>query len=160
MEKFSIREVIEQAVQTERLGYDFYTAAAKRFRENEKLVKLFDILAGQELRHERVFSQLKEKIKDENLEGWEEASQYLRAIVESEFFLGKKKSLTSIENLKSVEDAVRHALGFEKETLLYYQGLRDAVKEKGIIDEIIKEEKNHIVWISEFIKNLISPQKV
>jgi rubrerythrin len=152
MEKFSIREVIEQAVQTERLGYDFYTATSKRFRENEKLVKLFDILAGQELRHERVFSQLKEKIKDENLENWEEASQYLRAIVESEFFLGRNKSLASIDNLKSVEDAVQHALGFEKETLLYYHGLRDAVKEKEIIDEIIKEEKSHIMWLSEFKK--------
>ena len=152
MEKFSIREVIEQAVQTERLGYDFYTAAAKRFRENEKLVKLFDILAGQELRHERVFSQLKEKIKDENLEGWEEASQYLRAIVESEFFLGRNKSLTSIENLKSVEDAVRHALGFERETLLYYFSLKDVVKEKKMVNEIIDEEKSHIIWLSEFNK--------
>ena len=152
MEMFSIREVIEQAVQTERLGYDFYTAAAKRFRENEKLVKLFDILAGQELRHERVFSQLKEKIKDENLEGWEEASQYLRAIVESEFFLGRNKSLTSIENLKSVEDAVRHALGFERETLLYYFSLKDVVKEKKMVNEIIEEEKSHIIWLSEFNK--------
>ncbi len=154
MEKFSIREVIEQAVQTERLGYDFYAAAAKRFRENEKLVKLFDILAGQELRHERVFSQLKEKIKDENLEGWEEASQYLRAIVESEFFLGRNKSLTSIENMKSSEDAVQHALGFEKETLLYYYSLKDVVKEKEIVNEIIEEEKSHIRRLSEFKKKL------
>jgi rubrerythrin len=154
MEKFSIREVIEQAVQTERLGYDFYTAAAKRFRENEKLVKLFDILAGQELRHEKVFSQLKEKIKDENPEDWEEASRYLRAIVESEFFLGRNKSLTSIEDLKSVEDAVQHALGFEKETLLYYYSLKDVVKEKEILNEIIEEEKSHIRWLSEFKKAL------
>ncbi|RJQ15091.1 MAG: hypothetical protein C4560_11070 [Nitrospiraceae bacterium] len=155
MENFSIREVIEQAVQTEKLGYDFYTGASNRFRENDRLVKLFDILAGQELKHEKIFSQLREKLKDEILENWEEASRYLRAIVESEFFLGKNKALTSLENLKSAEEAVQRALGFEKETLLYYNGLRDIVKEKQLIDEIINEEKGHIVWLSEFGKVFI-----
>jgi len=31
MENYSIREIIEQAVQTERLGYEFYTMQSKRF---------------------------------------------------------------------------------------------------------------------------------
>jgi hypothetical protein len=66
-------------------------------------------------------------------ENWGEVANYLRAIVESEFFLGKSKSLPSLEHLESVEDAVRFALGFEKETLLYYHSLRDVVSEKRLL---------------------------
>ena len=152
MEVYSIYEVIEQAVQAEKLGFDFYSARAKQFAHDEELKKLFDILAGQELRHEKIFSALKEKTGELYLENWEEASRYLRAIVESEFFLGRGKSLASLEHIKSAEDAVRYAIGFEKETLLYYHGLRDIVNDKEILDRIISEEKSHIVWLNEFKK--------
>lgn len=120
MDKFSTREVIEQAVQTEKLGCEFYTAMAKRFKENEKLKNLFEMLAVKEQQHEKRFSELKNKIEDEEIENSEEVSQYLRAIIESEFFLGKNKSLPSLEHGKTVTDAVNFALVFEREALLYY----------------------------------------
>ena len=41
MEKYSISEVIEQAIQTERLGYQFYTAMAERVKDDSGLKKLF-----------------------------------------------------------------------------------------------------------------------
>lgn len=150
MEKFTIREVLEQAVQTERLGYQFYTSIADRFRKEEKLVRLFTTLAEKELRHEKTYSELKDMVGDSEPEGWDEVSQYLRAIVESEFFLGKNKALPSMSGIKTVEDAVNYALGFEKETLLYFYGVRDAVKEKDVVDEIINEEKSHIMWLNAF----------
>jgi rubrerythrin len=37
MEKFSVNEVIEQAVQTERLGYQFYSSMAKKFEKMRPL---------------------------------------------------------------------------------------------------------------------------
>ncbi len=153
MESFSIKEVIEQAVQTEKLGYKFYITMAERFEKDEKLKKLFETLALKEQRHEKTFSELKKIIGDERPENWEEASQYLRAIVESEFFLGKNKSLPLLEHVKTTIDAVNFALGFEKETLLYFHSLRDIVKEKEIVDEIINEEKSHIMWLSEYKAN-------
>jgi rubrerythrin len=149
MEQFSVREVIEQAIQTEKLGFAFYTEMARRFEKNEELKSLFETLALKEQKHEKTFSELKGKTKGEGPEGWEEAAQYLRAIVESEFFLGNNKSLPSLENIQTASEAVKFALGFEKEALLYYHSLRDAVKEKGPIDEIIKEEKSHIRWLSQ-----------
>ncbi len=154
MENYSAIEVIEQAIQTEKLGHDFYTKMAKKFEKDENLKKLFDTLALKEQQHEKAFSDLKEIAGYQLPEDWGEACKYLRAIVESEFFLGKNKSLPSLEHLESVEDAVSYAIGFEKETLLYYHNLRDVVNKKEIVDEIIKEEKSHIVWLSEFRKNL------
>ncbi len=154
MENYSINEVIEQAVQTEKLGYEFYISMANRFDKDEKFRKFFETLAVKEQEHEKTFTGLKETIGDQNLEGWEEASQYLRAIVESEFFLGKNKSLPSLDHLETVEDAVRFAIGFEKETLLYFLSLKDVIKEKELVNKIINEEKEHIVWLSDFRRSL------
>lgn len=155
MEKFSVREVIEQAVQTERLGYRFYTDMAERFSEDKGLNELFTKLASKEQMHEKTFSDLTTILQPEGLVNWDEASQYLRAIVESEFFLGKNKALPLMEHVKTVKDAVDFAIGFEKETLLYFYGIRDAVKEKEVVDEIINEERSHVMWLSKFRQGLI-----
>lgn len=154
MEKYSIREVIEQAIQTEKMGYELYLAMANRFEKDEKLRKLFETLAVKEQEHEKTFTDLKEKVNDRRLEQWEEVSQYLRAIVESEFFLGKDKAMPSLEHLNNIEDAVRYALAFERETLLYYHSLKDLIREKDVMDKLINEEKSHIVWLSEFRKTI------
>ncbi len=150
MERFSVREVVEQAVRTERLGYEFYTTIADRFKENKGLKELFETLAGKELIHEKRFLDLEKTIGGEVPDKWEDISEYLRAIVESEFFLGKNKSLPSLSHVKTVDDAVNFAMGFEKETLLHFYGLRDAVKDKGPVDEIIGEEQSHIRWLAQF----------
>ena len=147
--------MIEQAVQTERLGYQFYFGMADRFKKDDGLRQLFETLGEKELAHEKRFRNLKEAKGLVELEGWEEASQYLRAIVESEFFLGKYKSLPELENVNSIEAAVNFAIGFEKETLLYFHALRDLLKEKDIVDAIITEEKSHLLWLSAFRKELM-----
>jgi rubrerythrin len=150
MERYSISEVIEQAVQTEKLGYAFYTSMAARFSEDGKLKKLFETLAKKEQVHEQMFSELKDIVNEEAAVDWDEVSQYLRAIVESEFFLGKNKALPAMGHLKTVEDAVKFAMGFEKETLLYFHSVKDVIKEKDVVDEIINEERSHIMWLAKF----------
>jgi rubrerythrin len=155
MEKFSVVEVIEQAVQTEKLGYEFYMLMQERFKDNEGLCALFFTLAQKELKHEKAFSGLKEIVGDDEVDDWEQVAQYMKAIVESEFFLGKNKALPSMEHIDSVEDAVNYAINFEKETLLYFVGLRDAVRENEVVDEIINEEKSHIRWLTSFKSSLL-----
>lgn len=155
MEKYTISEVIEQAVQTEKLGYQFYTTMAERFKEDSGLKKLFDTLGAKELVHEKRFSELKEITGAPEPEGWEEASQYLRAIVESEFFLGRNKALPALSHVNTVEQAVNFAMGFEKETLLYFHAIREVLKEKDMVDEIINEEKSHLMWLHRFKGNFL-----
>lgn len=154
MDKYSVAEIIEQAVQTEKLGAEFYASMAKQYNDDEQLREFFNTMYIKEQEHERSFSDLKGNIDESMLEGWEEASMYLRAVVESEFFLGSHKSLPSLEHLKTIEDALRYAIGFERETLLYYYSLRDIMKETEIIDKIINEEKSHILWLKEFREKL------
>lgn len=152
MNKYNINEVLEMAVQTEKLGYQFYTSMAKKFEKNAELARLFTELASKERNHEKTFSELKALVDKKGPEpvDWEEVTNYMRAFVESEFFLGKGKSLPSMDHIKTGKDAVKFALGFEKETLLYFLALRGVVREKEVVDEVINEEKSHIMWLAAF----------
>lgn len=152
MNRYSIDEIMEMAVQTEVLGTQFYTGMAEKFNKDDGLVKLFTDLARKEKEHEKTFKGIKDAVTKNGAEPvqWEEVSNYMRAFVESEFFLGKGKSLPSLDHIKSVKDAVRFAIGFEKETLLYFLELRTIVKDKAAVDEVINEEKAHIRWLDTF----------
>ncbi len=156
MNKYSIDEVMEMAIQTEKLGYQFYSGMADKFKKDTGLVKLFTTLASKEKVHERTFTNLKDDVDRGGTEPvqWEEVTSYMRAFVESEFFLGAGKSLPIMDHIKTVQDVVKFALGFEKETLLYFMELRSIVKEKAVMDAVIDEEKSHIVWLDQFRKGI------
>ena len=145
--KFSVREVLEMAVQTEKTGYDFYTGMAGRFSGNPAMKELFGKLALQEKKHEHAFLKLLETVTEAEPERWEEAQNYFRAMMESEFFMGREKPLTVMENVKTELDAVDLALGFEKQSILYYSGLRDFISDRVALEDIIKEETEHIKWL-------------
>jgi rubrerythrin len=156
MNKYSIDEILEMAVQTERLGFQFYTMMLERFKTDQGLVKLFTTLASEEKLHEKRFTGLKDSVSKTGIEPveWEEVTNYMRAFVESQFFLGNTKSLSGMDYIKTVKDAVTFALGFEKETLLYFWELQRIVKEKKVVDAIINEERNHIAWLDTFKRSL------
>lgn len=156
MRNYSIDEIVEMAVQTETLGYQFYTGMAEKFKKDDGLAKLFTTLATKEKEHEKTFKGLKDTVAKGGAEPvqWEEVSNYMRAFVESEFFLGKGKALPSLDHIKTVTDAVKFAIGFEKETLLYFMELKTMVKEKEVLDEVINEEKSHIRWLDTFRSGL------
>jgi rubrerythrin len=158
MGKYSIDEVMEMAVQTETLGQQFYTGMAEKFKKDDGLVKLFSTLATKEKSHEKTFKGLRDSVAKQGVEEpvqWEEVSNYMRAFVESEFFLGRAKALPSMDRIKTVKEAVQFALGFEKETLLYFMELRSIVKEKEVVDEVINEEKSHIRWLDAFRTGMV-----
>lgn len=157
MGNYSIDEILEMAIQTETLGSRFYTGMAEKFKKDNGLVMLFTTLATKEKTHEKTFRDLKDsagKIGAEPVQ-WDEVSNYMRAFVESEFFLGRSKALPSMDHVKTVQDAVKFAIGFEKETLLYFMELRSLVKEKEVVDEVINEEKSHIMWLDSFKRGLV-----
>jgi len=150
MTEFSIREVIEMAVQTEKLGAEFYEEMSEKFKEDEELRKFFSEMAGKEHVHEKRFAELRDIIGENAPADWDQVEPYMRAFVESAFFLGKGKATMHMQSIDNLKAAVGFAIAFEKETLLYYHGIRDAVKEKDILDEIINEERSHIMWLSKF----------
>ena len=154
MAKYSIREIVEMAIQTEWLGLEFYNQMLGKFAHIPDLNALFSTLAKMEKNHVEIFTSLLDKVPAGAVapEGWDEAEHYFRAVVESEFFLGTEKALPAMANMDDPAQAVGFALQFEKETLLYYIGLEGSLTgaHKGLLNEIIKEEKSHIVWLSRY----------
>jgi rubrerythrin len=147
---YSIREAIELAVQTERKGCEFYTEMAEKFKHDEEIGGLFARLAEKEQLHESSFRKLNDLIGGADPEGWEQVSDYMRAVVESAFFLGKDKATAHVRSIEDYPAAVSFAIAFEKETLLFFYAIRDAVGEKELLDSIINEEHSHIKWLNNF----------
>ena len=159
MTGFSVQEVIEQAIQTEILGAKFYAHMAEKFNNNDEINTFFKILSNEEVQHTNIFRSIMEKTGSsyQMPDNWGEASKYLRAIVESEFFLGDGNFLPSnVKQLETLEDVLNYAITFEKVTLLYYLELRDIVGDKEAVHDIVNEEKKHVVWLSDLKKKLIS----
>lgn len=154
MRVFSIGEVIEMAIQTEKLGSQFYADMALKFNRKTRLKKLFTTLSEKEKKHERVFAELKDLVGGREPMDWPEAQSYFRAVVESEFFLGSGKSATMMRDIKTSAQALDYAIGFEKETLVFYLGLKAEVREKHLIDKIIAEERSHLIWLATLKESL------
>ena len=161
MQSYSIREVVEMALRTEKLGHEFYTGMAEKFSSEQGLKDLFTLLATMELKHERIFTGILGKISgNEPIDPgeWNEALNYLRAMMESQFFLGSEKSLPNLDRIKTVVEAIDFAIGFEKETTLFFTGMKAAVSEsdRPLVEEIIEEEMRHIAILTKFRESLES----
>ncbi|MDH5185439.1 MAG: ferritin family protein [bacterium] len=145
---YSAVEVIEMAIKTEEAGKTFYGGVAKN-TDNAKLKELFAFLAGEEEKHKQVFSDLYQTIKESPASvpyDWAEMSLYLKAITDSKFFLGKDKAINLVKEAKTPEQALDFALGFERDTMLFYTEIMTIVSEKNrdLIAKIVAQEKSHI----------------
>jgi rubrerythrin len=141
-------DVFELAMQVEKSGETFYGAAVSKV-DSPSVKSLFEDLVFQEIRHYRCFRSLLESVRGRQLltaEQWHEYQGYLAATVQSAFFEGPDKALALAETIKDRQHAIRMAIEFEKETLLFFYDLYDIVPDSGkrAVREIVNEEKSHI----------------
>ena len=148
MAVFKAADMIELALEIEKSGEVFYRAVAQKAK-SPKVRVLFEDLAEQEVQHFVAFTKLskvKWELSSMPQNEWDQYLMYLQATVQSTFFEGKNKALSLAEQVTDEKEALSMAIGFEKETLLFFHDLRDMVSEAGekIIKRIIDEEKSHI----------------
>ncbi len=153
---YSATELMEMAVQTEKGGKLFYETVAAQSKD-EGLKNLFSYLAGEENRHIAVFEAIAKTIKvppDEMPANWEEVALYLKAVTDSRYFLGPDKALVLAKDAKSTSQAVKLALAFEKETLVFYLEAADAVPplNRPAIESLIREERAHVRKLTGFLQ--------
>jgi len=150
--RYSTLEVMEMAVQTEKGGRQFYEDVARSLGD-DKLVNVFRFLADEEARHVRVFEQISRSVKtaaDEVPYNWDEATLYLRAIVSSRYFLSPDKAEQLAAATKTPAQAIEYALGFEKDTLLFFNEVLAMMDDanRSAVGQLIEEEKSHIRKLS------------
>ncbi len=70
---------------------------------------------------------------------------------------GSPSAADSLAGTETMEDILHTAIGLEKESVLFYLGLKDMVQPKyGLerIDEIIREERSHIAQLTSLLGSL------
>jgi len=84
---------------------------------------------------------------------YEEYEDYLRVALVNALFAGQDKGLTLARQAKDRETALRAAMGFEKDTLLFFYDLREMVSEaeRETISKIILEEKSHLRRLAKML---------
>lgn len=152
---FQATDVIEMALEIEKSGEAFYRAVAEKAQSLE-VRALFEDLAQQEVYHFEAFKKLSKTEWSQPVlpqDQWDQYLMYLQATVQSAFFQGQDKALALADQVTDEKEAVRLAMGFEKETLLFFHDLRDMVSEndKEVVKRIIDEEKSHLRRLGEML---------
>lgn len=155
---FQAADVVEMALELEKSGEVFYRAVAKKVK-SAQIQELFEDLADQEVQHYAAFQKLSKTVWDKPLmlpDEWDQYLMYLQATIQSVFFEGEDKALALAEQVTDEKEALRMAVGFEKETLLFFYDLRDMVSEgdRTILMRIVNEEKSHLRRLADMLQSL------
>jgi len=152
---FNAEEILSVAVKIEQNGVRFYTHAAGK-ADSDRVRDFFLGLATFERAHEWIFSQMKSKLGDQDRaktvfdpEG--QSAEYLKALADGRVFDVNADPVGKLSGRESAAEILEFALGMEKDSIIFYLGMKELVpagmgKEK--IDDIIKEEMQHITILS------------
>jgi len=154
---FSADDIFEMAEQLERNGAKFYRTAAEGLSDLSAKKLLLD-LYEMENAHEKTFASLRADLAEKEKasavfdpEG--EAMAYLQALANTRVFFEKTIDVSSLKRIYMA------ALEAEKDSIVFYLGMKDMVPEtfgKDRIDAIIREEMGHIKILS---RELISHKR-
>jgi len=138
-----LKELLNVALKIESDGYEMYSNLAE---ENEgELQNLFKELAVQEREHQNRFKKIFDRCMEDEKQyaDWtdDENAGYLMSFAELSIF----PKLSGAKKLDNVNDAIDLAIGVEKDSIIFYSDLKGYFKDKDTIDNIIAEEKKHLM---------------
>jgi len=154
---FTGSEIVELGIQIEKNGRDFYNALVKKTK-NKKSKDVFKYLAGEEEKHIAVFQKMLDSVHKyvppETYPG--EYFAYMNALSREYVFTQKQKGEEIAKNTRSDRQAIDLGIGFEKDSILFYEGMKRVVPEYDhkVVDELIVQEKAHFKQLSDLKKNL------
>lgn len=159
--KFSADEIYEMAEHIERNGVKFYTVVAETTGD-ESTKKLLLELADMEVEHEKVFIDLRGKLSSEEREPMvfdpnDQLGDYLKAMADGKVFDVKADPTSSLTGKETIEEILHMAMGREKDTIVFFEGMKEIVAERqgrDKVDMIIREELGHIGVLSAKLNEL------
>jgi rubrerythrin len=153
---FNADEIFAIAEQIERNADRFYRRAAQDTDDSALRQKLLE-LAAMESVHEKLFAAMRSDLSGQESkptvpEPWGEASLYLRGIADGHVFDLKQDPTAWLTGKETKADILKAAIGYEKDSIVFYLGIKEVVPPelgKDKIDSILKEEMSHVAVLSE-----------
>jgi rubrerythrin len=149
---FAGSEVVEIAVQIEKNGRDFYRVLMNMSKD-PKALDMYKYLSGEEEKHIVVFQKMLESIGQYDApEAYpDEYVAYMKALASEHVFTQEGKGAELAKKVKTDKEAIDMGIGFEKDSIIFYEGMKKAVPEYDlkIIDELILQEQGHLRKLSE-----------
>lgn len=148
MPVFAAAQALQMAVKIEEHGAAFYRAAIER-SDDVQIRELFEDLADRERAHRAVFEGMAERVGTVPEPSGSDVGDYasfLEVALDHAVFSGPDKALKMAERADDRAAALQAAMGFEKDTMLFYYDLREMVSasDRKVITHIIREEKQHL----------------
>ena len=154
---FTGSEVVEIGIQIEQNGRDFYNTLCNRSK-NQKSKDAFKHLADEEEKHIATFQKILDSVqKYEPQEAFPgEYFAYMNALASEHIFTQKNQGELIAKKMSSDKEAIDTGVGFEKESILFYEGMKKVVPENdhNIIDALITQEQNHLRLLYDLKRNL------
>jgi len=152
---FAGSEIVELGIQIEKNGRDFYRTLMVQSK-NPKAVDIFKYLAIEEEKHIAVFQKILSSL--ENYQPAEaypgEYFAYMNALASEYVFTQRNKGEEIAKSIKSDKEAVEKGIGFEKDSIIFYEGMKKVVLEydQKVVAALIAQEQMHLRQLTE-LKN-------
>lgn len=150
-------EIVEIGIEKEKKRRDFYALAADHFKDNDELAKLFARLRDWEDEHIKKFQEIRDHVsKAQYTESYPgETEGYMKALIDSELY-DEATPEAFAAKVKSPADALDMGIRFEKDAILFFNGLSRFVddKSKEICSTLIEEEQQHMLYLFNKKKEL------
>ena len=151
---FLANEILDMAIQFEKNGEAVYLGAAAKVSD-PALSALLEWMAGEESRHAKCFSRLKqEKTGDDNQPFSQDLSrELLDEMIGEQSFSLDDVDFSAIEHQ---DDLVQTFVEFEKDTIIFYEMLTPFIEDpetQRTLEAIIDEENYHIERLRVFLEN-------
>ncbi|HPD47831.1 MAG TPA: ferritin family protein [Anaerohalosphaeraceae bacterium] len=164
--RFSADEIFEMAEEIERNGARLYRKAAEKAADKDTKEYLLS-MAVMEDNHLKTFAAMRQSLSAAEKEVTtfdpnDEAALYLDAMAGSHGTEGKKSLTEELTGQESIEEVLRIAIKAEKDSVVFYTGLKSLVPEPGSrqkVEKIIAEELSHIATLSNKLKEVTSPRR-
>ena len=158
---FNAFEIFEMAEQIERNGVKFYRKAAKNISDQNVCQMLLDF-ADMEVEHEKTFADMRKQLSEEarELKAFDpenEVALYLQAMANGHVFDLNKDLSQQLTGHETAEEILKLAIAAEKDSIVFYLGMKDFVPVRAgrdKVEEVIKEEMNHIMLLNRRISAL------
>ncbi|MFZ0931685.1 MAG: ferritin family protein [Syntrophobacteraceae bacterium] len=148
---FNAGEVFKVAIQIEENGRRFYEESQKNI-ESAEIRALFADLALQEIGHKRMFETLLAQLPPEATAPtvWDpqnEIDQYVKMMADIHVFVSSAGAEERVGRIRDAADALKLAIEFEKDSVLFFLSIREAASGKNdreLINSLVKEEQEHL----------------